>query len=283
MQAASEQTTADAATPCLPRARGRARVSFRGDPDGHTRLCEFFQQGCLKIRAPHAMPGAGAELVLINTAGGLTGGDRVAADIVVCKRADVTVTTPGSERIYRSLEGDAVVEQHLSVHAGARLDWLPQETILFNRGRLRRRLRVDLHGDAATTIAESVLLGRTAMGERVANGFFSDIWSVRRDGAMVFADATRIDDPFAGVTGHPATLAGSVAFATVVHAGGDLVRKRDGIRRVADVDATAGVSLVGDLLVARIVAASGMALRRALISALLVLRDGRAMPRLWNY
>src|SRR3546814_973684 len=87
----------------------------------------------------------------------------------------------------------AFIEQHLQVGRGARLDWIPQGTILYDRSRVRRRLDVQLEGDAEITVAEAVLLGRAEMGETVNGGSFSDLWTVRRDGSLLYADAMRID------------------------------------------------------------------------------------------
>lgn len=268
----------------LQRAQGQLRIGLRRSDDGETRAAVFFQQGCLKARMPRAQCASEAELVMINTAGGLTGGDCVSIDVSVAQGACATVTTPACERIYRSLEGDVTIEQHLHVARGARLDWIPQETILYDRGRVRRRLDVQLEDDAEITIAEAVLLGRTAMGEVVNDGAFADFWTVRHGARLVFADATRIAEPFARTRVCPTTLSGNAAMASVVHVGPDLTAKRDALRAVFDdrQGAWAGASIVGDVLVARIVATGGLPLRMALVAALAILRDSRRLPRLWS-
>ena len=94
------------------------------------------------------------------------------------------LTTPACERIYRSIGGDAVVENRLAAEASAHVDWLPQETILFEDARLNRRLEVDLAEDATLTAVEAVLLGRQAMGEDARNARLRDVWRVR-DGQVV--------------------------------------------------------------------------------------------------
>lgn len=279
----SRQSTA-AAVPGLPRSYGRASVSFGRERNGPTRVHTLFQEGCLKLRLPRPPSEDGAELVVINTAGGLTGGDALSIDVTVGEDACATVTTPGSERIYRSLEGEAVIEHRVTVRRGGRLHWLPQETILFDQARLRRRFDVELEDAAEATITEAILLGRTAMGETVQSGFLSDFWTVRRGGQMLFADATRIADPFGEITAHAATLGGNVGLATLIHIGRDLEPKRDSVRAIlADArSATAGASIVGDVLVARFVASGIMPLRRILIPALAILREDRPLPRLWT-
>jgi urease accessory protein len=221
---------------------------------------------------------------MLNTAGGLTGGDHLSIDVSVVAGGRTTVTTPGCERIYRSLQGDAVIEQRLHVGCGARLDWIPQETILYERGRVRRRIDVELESDAEITLIEGLILGRTAMGEVVTEGRFSDFWSVRRGARLVFADATRIDGVFATTIANPAALGGHSSIASLMHVGRDLPAKRDALReRFAHVvDGQAGASVVGEILVGRIVAAGGSALRKVLVAALAILRDSRPLPRLWS-
>jgi urease accessory protein len=267
----------------LPRSHGHASASFERGRDNNTQVKTLFQEGCLKLRLPRAASD-GAELVVINTAGGLTGGDAISIDVTVGEEAHATVTTPGSERIYRSLDGDAVMKQSLTVRRGGRLDWLPQETILYDRGRLRRRFDVEVGDDAEATLVEAVLLGRTAMGETVQSGFLSDFWTVRRGDRLLFADATRITDPFAASVGNVATLHGRTALAMLIHVGDDLAAKCDALRAgFAEAgDRAAGASIIGDVLVTRIAASGILPLRRALIPALSILRDSRPLPRLWT-
>lgn len=267
----------------LQRAQGKLRAGFRCAPDGDTRIVDLFQQGCLKARLPRSQCAGEADLVMLNTAGGLTGGDRLSIDVAVTEGARATVTTPACERIYRSLQGEVLIDQRLRVGRGARLDWIPQETILYDRGRVRRRLDVELDADAGITIVEAVLLGRAAMGETITAGSFADLWRVRRGAGLVFVDATRIAEPFGQVAACPATLGGRAAMATLMHAGAGLTVKRDALRTVFDdaAGARAGASVIGEILVARIVAAGGSALRPLLVAALSILRDARPLPRLW--
>ena len=215
--------------------------------------------------------------------GGLTGGDALSVDVSLDDGARATVTTPGCERIYRSVDGDAVVHQRLQVGRRARLDWIPQETILFDRARLSRRFDIELQDDAEITLAEAMLFGRAAMGETIRSGFVRDCWTVRRDGRLLFADAMRIAEPFDEAMACSTTLCGGGAMATLVHVGRDLEAKRDALRDVfaEDRGSLAGASIVNDVLVARIVASSGRALRSTLVAALSVLREQRTLPRNW--
>lgn len=269
--------------PVLQRSRGRAGIGLASDGHRHTRLARLFQQGCLKVRLPRPARDGEIDAVLINTSGGLTGGDELSVEIDLGEGAHATVTTPACERVYRSIGGEACVHHCLRVERHARLDWIPQETILYDRSRLRRRLDVRLAADAEVTLAEALLFGRTAAGESVNSGLLHDIWTVRRDGFLLFADATRISDPFDEAMACPTALNGCVAMASAVHVGSELEAKRDALRdTMTRFECTAaGASVTNGVLVVRMVAPDSRALRATLAAALACLREQRPLPRNW--
>ena len=267
----------DSAPPRLQRARGEGRVtaSLR---DGRSTVTTLFQDGCAKIRLPQTHAPS-LQAVLMNTAGGLTGGDHVRWSAGAAAGAHLVVTTPACERVYRSIDGDARVENRLSVAAGAHIDWLPQETILFENARLRRSLDVDLAGDATFTAVEAVLLGRAAMGETARNARLRDDWRIRRDGRLVHAEATRLGaEPLA--RDGAALLAGAHAFATVLHIAPDAGRRLDAVRGM--LPEFGGASVIGERLVVRLLAGSGLALRRSLSPIIALLSAAGSVPRLWT-
>lgn len=265
------------------RARGRADVTVVRR-DGRVRLARLYQQGCAKALLPR--PGGPApEAVLINTAGGLTGGDRIAWHLGAGEGAALVVTTQAAERVYRSTGGAARVDTRLTLGPGARLDWLPQETILFDAGRLERRLTAEMAEDATLLAAEIVVLGRAAHGETVRNGAITDHWRLHRAGRLVHAEALRLEGDIPRATRGPATLQGARAFATVVLAGPAaalaLPRARAALEAPPPGLAAAAGAKGEDLLIARMVGAEAQALRGALIRLLMVLRDG-PLPRVWT-
>ena len=162
-------------------AEGRLAVASRG---GQTRLLRLGQEGAAKIRLPRVPEGAPLEAVLINTAGGLTGGDRLAWAVDLAADARAVVTTQACEKIYRSAGGLAEVSSRLRLGPAARLAWLPQEAIVFDGARLARRLDVELAEGAEVLVLEAVVFGRAAMGEQVVTAEISDRWEVRRDGRL---------------------------------------------------------------------------------------------------
>ena len=136
---------------------------------GKTRRGHVHEAGSLRVRCPGA-PSAELEAVLINTAGGVAGGDRFSLDIAAGEGTRLVVTTAAAEKVYRTLGPDSTIDVKLDVAAGATLAWLPQETILFDRARLSRSIEVSLAADARIVLAEAIVFGRSGMGEAVERG-----------------------------------------------------------------------------------------------------------------
>lgn len=271
----------DGMSPPMPRrqrARGHSRIVLR-PREGRTVLRTLYQDGSSKIRLPR-LAGGPLEAVLINTAGGVTGGDRFAAEVVLEAGSHAVLTTQACERVYRSAGGTAEVTNRLEVGAGARLDWLPQETILFDGGRLSRRLDAELAEGSELLAVETTIFGRTAMGESVRTGSFRDRWRIRRQGRLLFADDLRLEGEIAGLIARPAVLDGNAAMATVllVSEGGE--RLLDAVRSL--IGEAGGASFWNGRLLARVTAPDGFLLRRILIPVLGVLMPGRSLPKVWQ-
>ena len=281
MSAVRDPAPAPRAVAALERARGIARLAVKAE-DGRTRLVENYQSGSAKIRFPRPHAGAPFTAVLVNTAGGITGGDRFSWSISVGAAAHATVTSQAAERIYRRTAGDASVETALSVAEGAALDWLPQETILFDRSSLKRTLTAELAPSARLIAVESVVLGRTAMGEATRDVAIRDSWRIRRGGRLVFADGLRFDGDTTPTLAGTATGSGARALATVVMVAPEAESAIDRARAaLIDMQGEAGVSAWNGMLVARLIATDGQALRADVIRLIETLR-GLPMPRVWN-
>ena len=245
---------------------------------GVTRRKRVAEDGPLRVRFPGAVSNA-LEAVIVNMAGGIAGGDSHSFKIAVGEGARLAVTTAAAEKVYRSLGPDADIDVRIAVAPGARLSWLPQEAILFDRSRLSRRIEVDLADGASLLMAEAVVFGRSAMGEAVSEGSFRDCWRVRCGGRLMFAETLRLDGPVARTLAEPAVLQGGAAVATVLAIPGDeaLIEQ---VRALADgFSGEVGISAWNGLAVARLCAKDGAALRRDLAAVLGAL--GGELPRLW--
>jgi urease accessory protein len=261
------------------RAVGHIALSVKATPGGSRRQ-RVYEAGALRVRFPNGMNSGALDAVIVNTAGGMTGGDRFGIDVAVGPGAQLTVTTAAAEKIYRSLGPDTEIGVKLNVGPGGALAWLPQETILFDQVRLRRTIEVDLAPDANLIVAEAVIFGRSAMGEKVVRGHFFDRWRVRVGGALAFAESLRLDGAVAQRLAQRAIAGDGVAIASVLKIPGDDAAIAAIRAKEKDFAGEVGVSAWNGLALARLVAADGAALRRDLIAVLTALGD-IPLPRLW--
>lgn len=271
-----------AALQAQPRAFGRAAVSVEVRR-GESRLAGLRQEGSAKCLLPR-IPGP-PEAVFLNTAGGVTGGDDFGWTAGAGEGAQLTATTQTAERLYRVQPGTVGrIANRLSLGPGARLDWLPQETIVFDGAGLRRSLEVEMAADATLTALEAIVLGREMMGETVRAADVADRWRIRRGGRLVYADALRLPRAVAGGLAAAPLFGPNRAAATLVHvapdAGARLAAVRDLLAAASAGAAEAGASARDGVLVVRMVAPTGQALRRALIRFLTDFRG--PLPRVWT-
>ena len=202
--------------------RAVGRLAFAvAAASGASRRARVHEAGSLRVRFPNADRGNALEAVIVNTAGGMAGGDRFAIDIEVGAGAALTVTTAAAEKVYRSLGPDTSIDVKLEVGAGGALAWVPQETILFDQMRVARTIDVELARGASLLLAEAVVFGRSAMGEAVLSGRCFDRWRIRVDGTLVFAETIRLGGAIAPRLAERAIADGGVAIASVVKIPGD--------------------------------------------------------------
>ncbi len=260
------------------RARAEARGSFarvgtRTEPE------RLFETGGLRWRFPRSS--SPCEAALVNTGGGVAGGDSYSLTIALREGAEVEATTPSAERIYRSDGLAATITTRLSLAPGARLSWLPQETLIYEGARLERRLEVETSGVASFIIAETLVFGRLAMGESRIDASLRDSWRIRRDGCLVFADETRLDH--AGATlDRKAVGGGARVVSTIVASAPDVEARLPDLRAALSAESSAvesGASAFDGLIVVRLLAASSDRLRAALLASIVAL--GWRKPRLW--
>lgn len=273
--------------PLLPdyvRADGGVRLRF-GQVGARTMRLEVAESGGYRARFPTSYDER-CEAVLINTAGGMAGGDRAVTQIALDAGAQATVTTQAAEKIYRSQGSETRVETRIEVANGAELTWLPQETILFSGARLSRSLDVALAANAGFIAAETLYFGRAAMGESLSRGQLRDRWRIRRDGKLIFAEDLRLDGAIDASLGRKAVGQGARAATTVFATGPRLPEKLAEIRDLLGADPAfaaveAGAGTLDGFLLIRLLSTDAQALRRALVMLLGHL-IGRALPRTWS-
>jgi urease accessory protein len=274
----TDTTSQHAAIFAANRAKGAVRFDVRA-LDGVTRRRELYEAGSLRVRFP-SPEDEGLSAVLVNTAGGIAGGDRFDVDIVSRDVARLTVTTAAAEKIYRADGPAAELNVTLKAEGHSHLSWLPQETILFDRARIHRRFEIDLSESASLLLCEIVVFGRLAMGERLREGEFWDRWRLRRGGRLVFAENIRLDGDIGKKLAQPAIANGGVAIGTALIVPGDeaLVERIRGLS--AAFGGEVGISAWNGFAMARFCAQDAARLRAGMM-AVLGCALGSALPRLW--
>jgi urease accessory protein len=273
-----ENASAKSATFAANRARGAVSFDVHRK-DGATRRRHLHESGSLRVRFPSPETD-GLSAVLVNTAGGIAGGDRFDIDIATGEDTRLTVTAAAAEKVYRAEDAAARLNITLRAEARSHLAWLPQETILFDRARILRRIEIDLADDASLLLCEIAVFGRAAMGERMRQGEFSDRWRMRRGGRLVFAENICLDGDIGEKLARTAVAKGGVAIGTALIVPGDEVL----VQRIRELSQTfggeVGVSAWNGFAMARF-CAQDAALLRADMIAVLGCACGSALPRLW--
>jgi urease accessory protein len=250
----------------LQRASGDLRIGVKRR-DAETVLHDLRQAGCLKARFPRRVVPGWMDIVTLGP------------------NAQATIAAQAAERFYRARSADAPshVRTRLTVAQGAALEWLPQETILFDQCAVNRRLEIDLAPDARFLGVETLVFGRTAMGERIGQGTLRDLIRITRDDEPLLHDAIRIEGDIDAKLHRTAIGAGAKVIATITYVAPDTIEKLAGMRAspamVGAVEAAA--SVWNGMLVARILGPDSATVRQTVIAALTILRENRPLPRVW--
>lgn len=266
---------------------GRAEVAFT-HRDGASRLSHLYHHDPLRFLFPRPSAGDPPAAVVVTTSGGLVGGDRLDIAATVGESAAAQVMGQAAEKVYRSAGDTVTMGVDLACGDDGWLEWLPQETILFDGARLDRATRIDAAGSARVLAGELLVFGRLARGERFAQGLAREAWEIRRNGRLVWADALHLDGDIAAVLDHPAGFAGAVAYGTIIYTAPDAAgRLTDARALLGEGGGRYGATCVGGVLVVRFLDADAQRLRarygrfwagfRALAAGL-----PDRLPRLWH-
>jgi urease accessory protein len=274
----TESTSATSAIFAANRARGSVIFDVH-QVEGLTRRRHLHESGSLRVRFP-SPEADGLSAVFVNTAGGVAGGDRFGIEIAAGEGTRLSVTTAAAEKIYRAEGPAAQLDISLKAAAGAQIAWLPQETILFDRARVSRHIDIDLADSASLLLCEIVVFGRTAMGERMLSGEFTDRWRLSRGGRLVFAENIRLDGDIGEKLGRAAVARGGVAIGTALIVPGDEAL----VERIRELTTSfggeVGISSWNGFAMARFCAQDAGKLRADMM-AVLGRASGQALPRLW--
>lgn len=271
----------------LQRAEGAVRIVLSGSENG-TCVKEVFQQSPLRVLFPGTKAGVVEEAVLINTAGGIAGGDRLECGVTALANASIAITSQAAEKIYRALTVPAQIATKLKVCASAKLAWLPQETILFNWARVSRTTEIELTHGAELMALDWLVLGRAAHGEKITGGHIADSWRVRKDGQLIWADSFRATDETFPHLHRKALLSDCKAFGTLVYFGPRLDARLEFLRGIApSLGCRCSITSVSGLIIARFAAKTSYEVKLALYGFLQQFGSelgGRPfrVPKMWS-
>lgn len=274
------------------RADGAARIAFEATANGDTVLSELYQRAPCRFMFPNVDKDEIAQAVLLTTSGGLTGGDRVQVEVSVGDGARATVTAQAAEKLYRALRGDGDTHVTAAIVAGDRawVEWLPQETILFNGCRLRRAIDLEVNARSRLLAAESLVFGRIAMGERFDSGLLHEQWRIRRGGRLVWADALHLQGNVSELRAAPCGFGTAVACSTLVYVAEDAERQLPPVRHLLTerrARSQGAATAFDGLLLVRMLADDARHLRAMLAALVATIRQSAAglparVPRVWH-
>jgi len=251
----------------LQRANGVGRIVL-GSSGGDNRIKDLFQRSPIRIIFPRLGVGALEEAVLINTAGGIAGGDCLEYEITALANASITATSQAAEKVYRALDEPSRIVTKLRAYDQARLAWLPQETIVFNWARVNRRTQIEISSGAELLALDWLVLGRAAHGEKMMGGCIRDNWVVKKDGRLVWADSFRATDDMFARLHRMALLSDCKAIGTLIYCGPHVGTRLAALRKMTPhLGCRCAATLVAGLLIVRFAAKISLDLRHAVRGA----------------
>jgi urease accessory protein len=271
----------------LQRSEGLARLVLTGSASG-TRIVDLFERSPIRIMFPGIRGAPIEEAVVVNTAGGIAGGDRLEISVTVLGNASVTVTSQAAERVYRALSESALIDTRLKLRQAAKLAWLPQETIVYNGARMRRNTDVEISAGAEMLALEWLVLGRAAHGEEMLDGQIIDGWQVKLDGRLIWADRFRATDDVFPRLRSPALLADFKAIGTLIYFGPDAEAWVQFMRALASqLRCHCFTTMVSGLVITRVAAREAAELKAGLREILLNFERTRTqgpfrIPKMWS-
>ncbi|MFW7267901.1 urease accessory protein UreD [Gluconacetobacter sp. Hr-1-5] len=275
------------AHPFLQRAQGTFSIGVRNDTHGRTALNALRQQGCSRVLIPRRPPGT-LEAILVNISGGIAAGDRLSGQITCDADSHLVITTQAAERFYRARKGEDAARIHVdcTLAPGARLDWLPHESIFFDNSAAHRTLAIRMAGSATALVSECRVFGRSASGERTEQLRLRDVIRIERDGIPVMIDAFLTEGPFDAALNRDSVAAGRTIMHTILYAAPDAASWLEPLRETCtstSEDVECAVSAWNGLLVARILSARSRPATSLARRLLARLRPDSPEPATWRW
>ena len=265
------------------RCLGYVNLKVGKSNNGIVQIFNHREQGNLKARLIHNYD-LNDELIIINTAGGLTSGDLNLNSIQVDNNTSLNITTQSMEKIYNCKNLLANAYTNIIVGDNSYVSWMPLETIFFNGGKLRRRLNIDLKPSSNFFAVETLIFGRKAMGEIVESGELDDALQIYKNNKLLYSDFNRIKGNIDKKILKSLVLKGNNIFCNVVYTGKKIRIYEKQILKYADKSKYFfGVSIVNGVLLLKILANNINDIRDFLSNLVKILGKNFNLPRIWSF
>ncbi len=266
----------------LQRSHGAARLAF-ANRNNRNSIVERYASAPVRILTPSVQGGI-PEAVLANTSGGIAGGDTSHVDILVAQNAQALVTGQAAEKIYRSIDMPASIRTVIKIEDGSTLEYLPQESILFDGAKLNRAVNISLGARSCLLLSEMFVLGRWAMNEDFTRGIFLDRWSIDVAGQPIWREGLRVEGGLSSLSSSLG-FANARALATIFYAGANAAEVLGLARDV--IGPMGGATIVRGMLVVRMLGNEAGMLKQQLGEIISIIRAaalGRPaeVPRVWR-
>jgi urease accessory protein len=242
---------------------------------------KFYQSGSAKVFYPKCYNEFN-ELVLVNTAGGITGGDLFIYNIDI-QKSKIFVTTQTAERAYKGYENSGQIKVNLSIDSDSSLFWIPQELILFDNCNLNRKIDVNLNIDSNFLLSETTIFGRTAMNENLEKGFFFDNWRIHVKDKLIHAEALSLSGDIKNILSGLATAQNNVSICNIFLYGKDFLKNElQLIKTIESFDMNyIAYSSWNDKMLIRIISKDAYYLKNIQKKILLCVSNN-TIPKVWN-
>ena len=266
----------------LQRSHGAARLAF-ANRDNRNSIVERYASAPVRILTPSVQGGI-PEAVLANTSGGIAGGDTSHIDILVAQNSQALVTGQAAEKIYRSIDMPASIRTVIKIEDDSTLEYLPQESILFDGAKLNRAVNISLGARSCLLLSEMFVLGRWAMNEDFTRGIFLDRWSIDVAGQPIWREGLRVEGGLSSLSSSLG-FANARALATIFYAGANAAEVLGLARDV--IGPMGGATIVRGMLVVRMLGNEAGMLKQQLSEIISIIRAaalGRPaeVPRVWR-
>jgi len=260
----------------LQRSFGNLDVKFKNNE-----MVRFFQEGSSKAIIPNVDNNL-QQMILINTAGGITSGDNYCTSIEL-DNSIMCTSTQAAEKIYKGISNPGIVNVEINLKNNSQIYWLPQEMILFNNCNLKRKINVNVSDDSNFLMCESIIFGRTSMKEKFTNGLYSDFWKISKNGKLIHIEASNTDGYEASAFSKVATFNNNCAINTIIGIGKKILNKYEIIKKNLKECSmtTSEISIWDEKLIIRTISKDNYHLRFA-VKNILSYFFNYNIPKIWS-